>query len=208
MTEVCYTDKVTRFEDGVYRWYYDMDMYRNTSMLHTLEKVNLLIFLGISIGGALLIWFAERDASFARAVLLIGLGMGALMALLYLIGYYIAAGIMRGRHRVSFAMREDGIRLIRSGRPKGGDGFGEMVMSVEDSASPASSQRYSRMNQISNIYFSEVGRYRSYPQWNMIDMSMPGGKFQLYARNDDFDFVERYILERIPERARRRVDEG
>ena len=48
-----YTDRVTLFEDGAYRWHYDMDMYQNKSMLVMLEKINLFTFLGVSVGGAM-----------------------------------------------------------------------------------------------------------------------------------------------------------
>ena len=54
-----YPSRVTLSDDGVYRWHYDMDMYGNKSMLYTLEKVNLFIFLGVSIGGALLVKLVE-----------------------------------------------------------------------------------------------------------------------------------------------------
>ena len=44
---------------------------------------------------------------------------------------------------------------------------------------------------------------KSFPQWDMIDLSMIGGKFQVYAAGADFGFVEKYILDRVPERAKR-----
>ena len=59
----------------------------------------------MSVGGAILIQLVEGNSSFARGILLIGLGLGALMALLYWIGFYIAAGIKGGNYRIRFAMR-------------------------------------------------------------------------------------------------------
>ena len=67
-----YTDRVTLFEDGAYRWHYDMDMAQNKSMLYMLEKINLFTFLGVSVGGAILIQLVEGNSSFARGILLIG----------------------------------------------------------------------------------------------------------------------------------------
>ena len=50
-----YTDRVTLCDDGVYRWYYDMDMYKNKSMLWMLLRINLFIMLGASLGARLLL---------------------------------------------------------------------------------------------------------------------------------------------------------
>ena len=36
----------------------------------------------------------------------------------------------------------------------------------------------------------------------MIDLSMPGGKFQVYVGRSDFQWMEDYILARVPERVR------
>lgn len=127
-----YTDEVTLLDDGTYRWYYDMDMYQDRSMLYTLEKVNLFMFLGISVGGALLIFLMEGDASFARNIMLIGLLMGGLMALLYMIGFYIAAWIKRGNYRIRFAMREEGIKLVWGDRRAKGYGTDDKVLATEN----------------------------------------------------------------------------
>ena len=200
------TNRVTLFDDGVYRWYYDMDMYQNKSMLYTLEKVNLFTFLGVSVDGAILIRLVERDAAFARGILLAGLGLWALMALLYWIGFYIAAGIKGGNYRIHFAMREDGIELVWSDRLKEGFDTGRKALAVAGSVIGSRTVRgrwRPTLDEVSNVAFSQVIRYKSHPQWNMIDLSMLGGKFQVYAGTRDFAFVEEYILDRVPERVRK-----
>jgi hypothetical protein len=205
-----YTNRVTLGDDGVYRWYYDMDMYRNKSMLYTLEKINLFIFLGVSLGGALFVGFMAHDfhASIVRGILLIGLAMGALMALLYVIGFYAAAWIKRGNYRIRFAMREDGIELIWSDRLKEGLDTGRKVMALAGAAVGSRGIRgrwRPTLDEVSKMSFSTVFRCKSYLKWNMIDLSMLGGKFQVYASDEDFEWVERFILERIPQRASRAV---
>lgn len=205
MKEEYYTDRVTLLDDGTYRWYYDMDMYRNKSMLYTLEKVNLLMFLGISVGGALLIWFAEGDASFAGRVMLFGMGAAALMALLYVVGFYIAALFKQGKNRMHFLMREEGIKLIPANL--WGKAY-ETERNVRAAGDPTVGykSRYGRVPRITlvrNLIFSEVTSCKSYPKWGMIDISRPGGRFQVYVGCDDFKFVEQYILDHVPERARK-----
>ena len=194
-----FTARVTQGEDGVYRWYYDMDMYQNKSMLYMLEKINLFTFLGVSIGGALLIMAVEGDASFARGILLVGLALGALMALLYWVGFYIFAGIKRGNYRIHFAMREDGIELVWSDPLKEGFAVGEKVLSLTGAAMGSRTVRgrwRPTLNEVSNLAFSSVIRYKRYPKWNMLDLSVPGGKFQVYADNADMYWVESYMLSR------------
>lgn len=204
-----YGRRVAQGSDGVYRWYYDMDMYRNKSMLYFLEKINVFIFLGVSAFGALLIGAVERDfhAPMVRGILLTGLIMGAVMAVLYWIGYYIAAGIKRGRYRIRFAMGEEGLELVWSDRLKQGYDVGRKVLSLAGSAIGSRRVRgrwRPTLDEVSRVDFSAVIRCKSYPKWEMIDLSMVGGKFQVYAAGEDFDFVEAYILEHIPERAARR----
>ena len=183
-----------------------MDMYQNKSMLVMLEKINLFTFLGVSIGGAILIQLVEGDRAFARGILVIGLLMCALMAFLIWIGFYIAAGIKRGNYRIHFAMREDGIELVWPDRLKEGFDTGRKALAVVGSAVGSRAVRghwRPTLDEVSNVAFSQVIRYKSHPQWNMIDLSLLGGKFQVYAKNEDFAFVEEYILNRVPERVQK-----
>ena len=203
-----YTARVTLCGDGVYRWYYDMDMFQNRSMLVMLEKINLFIFLGVSVGGALFIGLVERDfgAPMVRGILVVGLLMGLLMAALYAIGFCIAAWIKRGNYRIHFAMREDGIELVWSDRLKQGFATGRNVMALAGNAIGSRSVRgrwRPTLDEVSNAAFRSVTRVKCYPKWNMIDLSMLGGKFQVYACGEDLDRVEAYILQRVPERVRR-----
>ena len=201
-----FTARVAQGEDGIYRWYYDMDMYQNKSMLYMLEKINLFTFLGISVCGALLIMVVEGDSSFARGFLWIGLALGALMALLYWIGFYIFVGIKRGNYRIHFAMREDGIGIVWPDSIKQGFDTGDKVMSM---TGRAMGSRHIRgrlrptLDEVSDVSFSTVIGYKRYPEWDMIDLSVLGGKFQVFVDSSDFEWVEAYILERVPKRVNR-----
>jgi len=202
-----FTARMTPGDDGVYRWYYDIDMYKNKSILYMLEKVNLFTFLGVSVGGALLMALFEHDfgAPIVRGFLLIGLGMGALMALLYAIGFYIAAWIKGGSYRVHFAMDKSGIELVWSSKVARGFAAGRNAMALAGSAVGSRRLRgrwRPTLDEVSRVAFDAVIRYKGYPDWNMIDLSVLGGKFQVYTAHEDFEFMESYILDRIPERVR------
>ncbi|MBQ6373059.1 MAG: hypothetical protein IJJ45_01085 [Clostridia bacterium] len=202
-----YTSRVTLDDDGVYRWYYDMDMYENRSMLYMLEKINLFTFLGVSLGGALFTGLISRDFSdpFVRGIFLTGLALGALMAVLYLVGFYIAAWIKGGRYRIRYAMREDGIGIVWSDPVKQGFRVGRDSMRLFGSLVGSRRVRgrwRPTLDEVSNVTFASITRFKRHRDWDMIDLSLIGGKFQVYAQFDDIDFVEDFILERIPERAR------
>ena len=197
-----YTDRVTLCDDGVYRWYYDMDMYKNKSMLWMLLRINLFIMLGASLGGAGLVGLVKHDFRdpMVRGILVVGLALLALMSVLYVIGFYIAAAVKRGNYRVHFDMREDGIELVWSPGVKQTFDTGKKVLSLAGNAmgSRRVRGRYRpSLDEVSNLAFSSVVRHKSYPQWDMIDLYVPGGKFQVYVNGTDFEEVERFILEHI-----------
>lgn len=199
---------MTEGDDGVRRWYYDMDMYQNKSMLYMLEKINLFVFTGVSLGGALLIGLVSRDfgAPMVRGILVVGLAMGALMAVLYLAGFYIAAWIRGGQYRIRYSMSGEGIELVWGENLKKGMAAGRMATAAAGSAAGSRRVRGNwrpTLDEVSKASFAQVVRVKSYPQWNMIDLSMIGGKFQVYAAGADFDAVEKYILERVQEKAKR-----
>ena len=202
-----YTDRVTRGEDDVCRWYYDMDMYQNKSMLYLLLRVNLFTFLGVTLAGALFVGFMQRDfgAPMVRGIVVIGLALLAGMSVLYVIGFYLAAWIKGGRYRVHYVMREDGIELVWSASVKKGMETGRQILALAGAA--AGSRRLRgrwrpTLDEVSNARFSKVLHCKSCPKWDMIDLFLPGGKFQVYVGGADFDRVEAFIRERIPERAR------
>ena len=197
-----YTDRVTLCDDGVYRWYYDMDMYKNKSMLWMLLRINLFIMLGASMGGAGLVGLVKHDFKdpMVRGILAVGLALLVLMSVLYVIGFYIAAAVKRGNYRLHFDMREDCLELVWSPGVKQTFDTGKKVLALAGNAlgSRRVRGRYRpSLNEVSNVAFSSVFRHRSYPQWDMIDLYVPGGKFQVYVAGEDFERVERFILERI-----------
>ena len=202
-----YSKRVTQGDDGVYRWHYDMDMAQNKSMLYMLEKINLFTFLGVTAFGALFTGLMARDfrASIVRGIVVIGLAMLVGMALLYWIGFYIAAWIKGGRYRVRYAMDEDGIELVWSARLKEGFAAGRKALVLAGAVMGSRSVRgrwRPTLDEVSKTSFSAIIRVKSYPKWDMIDLSMLGGKFQVYVDRADYDRVLAYIQARVSPKAR------
>lgn len=195
-----FSPRVTRGGDGVYRWYYDMDMRRNKSMLYTLLKINLFIFLGVIVFGSLFLMLMHQGPSMIRGVTLIGILLLAGTSVLYVIGFYIFSWAKGGIYRVHFAMGEDEVELVWSARLK------DIMDGVAIGARGVRGRTRPSLNEVSHAPFNAVTRMRVYPQWNMLDLSMLGGKFQVYVGHEDFDFVKAFILERLSERARLRSE--
>ena len=47
MSEPAFTSRVTLDKDGVYRWYYDLDMFRNRYLLNVMLKLTGAICAGV-----------------------------------------------------------------------------------------------------------------------------------------------------------------
>ena len=204
-----FSHHVKRGDDGVYRWYYDMDMYKNKSMLHALLKYNLFIFLGVVVFGDIFLAVMGKEGHYIAGITTVGALLCAGMSILYVIGFYIAAAIKDGNYRIHFAMGEDQVEIVWSEKLQNAMDIGAKSMAVMGTAMGSRRLRgRSRpsLNEVSHAPFSTVTRLRAYPKWDMIELSMIGGKFQLYALGKDFDFVKSYILERLPEKARQRSE--
>ena len=205
-----YTNRVTLGDDGVYRWYYDMDMYKNKSILHMLLKVNCFLFPGIMLVCVVMFGILEGDffAPIVRGMVVISLGLWALMSLLYIVGFYIAAWLKGGRYRVYFDLREDGVNLVWPDKLNEAFDTGAKAMRVLGAAT--GSRRLGgrwrpTLKEVSDAPFSTVLNLIAYPQWDMLDLIVIGGKFQIYAKPEDMDLVRGFVLEHIPEGARARA---
>ena len=117
MSEPAFTSRVTLDKDGVYRWYYDLDMFRNRYLLNVMLKltgaicagVYFLLVLLLDEGGPLVA--SEPWKSLRTQFLLLLPFLGVM--LLVITGYCIAAAVKRGKYRLQFEMTEERIRLVR-----------------------------------------------------------------------------------------------
>ena len=206
-----FTRQVTRGEDGVYRWYYDMDMYQNKSMLYGLLRANVFIFLLVLALGGVIMALTRQSASYIRGIAVVWLIAFAGMSLLYVVGFYIAAWIKGGEYRIHFAMGEESVEIVWPGKlvdaMDGGAQALRMLGNAVGSRTVRGRYRPS-LNEVSKTRFDAVTRLKAYPQWHMIDLYMIGGKFQIYACDRDFGFVKDYVLERLSDRARAKSERG
>lgn len=195
--------------DGKYRWYYELSMLKNPVILITVLKVFGLVF------GILFLFLAAsivKNYSFGK---LAEYAVPALLFILFftvliIVSYLVLAAMFGGKYLVLFEMNEEGVRHIQMpaqfkkvqavawlsgaagfaiGDPIGGIGRGLVIGTKNESYTD----------------FSHVSKLRSQPYFNTIKLVEILNHNQIYATNEDYNFVLQYILEHIPQKARRNV---
>ena len=99
-------------EDGKYRWVYEMNMFRNPTILFTVAKVLGGVILGLWLLGLILMLFeGDWDAMLGMTkVLCIVMGV---MAVLTILGYLVVCWMYHGKYIVLFEMDEQGVKHIQ-----------------------------------------------------------------------------------------------
>ena len=171
------TDIVVQWPDGSYRWEYRLDMRRNMSMLKAALYPVIGVFLGITVIAGVL----------QMIPIWFSLLMMAGFIVIFLLGYGMAVLLRRGEKRIPYYMDDTQI-TVNIGDPK------------KLPARPPSMGRI-----VSQCGFAGVSRVREKREADMIELIV-GTPFQVYVRQQDYDFVLSYILDHIPEKARERSD--
>lgn len=202
MTE--YPARVTLYDDGVYRWSYDMDMWHNHYMLKLLLKV-----MGIILGAILAVFIVLLGPSDAKALAFIAAIMAGLVVLALLI-YAICALAMHGTYHLCFEMDDEAVALIQSDATRTrNETLGAVATLVGIAAGqPGQALRagstMALANSVGKTTFASVRRVRQHPKCDVIALSALFGMNQIYVRPEDYPLVVNYILERVPEKARNR----
>lgn len=202
MTE--YPSRVTLYDDGVYRWSYDMDMWHNHYMLKLLMKV-----MGIILGAIFAIFVVLLGGSDAKALMFVAVIMVGIVALALLI-YAICALVMHGTYHMCFEMNDGAVALIQSAATRSRNDTLAVVATIAGIAAgkPGEAMRVSSTmamaNSVGNTSFSSVRRVRRHPECDVIALSELFGMNQIYVNPEDYALVCDYILERVPEKARNR----
>jgi|GEM_PF-2201517 len=219
-----FSERITLFEDGVYRWYYDMDMWRNRYMIRLAIKViSLLMLLPMLLGvlsllsrlpivwgrelpGEMVMWLLGGDLQF---LLIIG-GLWLGMLLLAELVYAICALAMKGTYRLYFQMDENAVALVRKpGTMEKLNAFGAVASVVGLLAGkPGEALRVGSTLAVANntgtSRFASTRRVKTVEKYDLLDLREFFGMNQIYVSKNDYENVRAFILERVPEKARRR----
>ena len=219
-----YPSRITLFEDGIYRWSYDMDMWHNRYLLGLIIKI-LCIALGIPTlfvaamvlknalpvlerGMTETMLFIHGDL--LSLAIISGIWVGSVI--LALIIYAICAAVMHGTWHLCFEMDESAVALVQSAETKARNSTLAAVAAVVEIAAlfagksnrslHASSSALRTANESGTTSFDSVRRVRLHPDHDLIDLREFFGMNQIYVGPEDYSFVRDFILERVRERAR------
>ena len=195
-----YPERVALFDDGVYRWCYDMDMWRNRFMLTLILKV-----IGILSIAMIAIFLALLGPGEMGTVLLILLGI----IVLALVVYAVCALVMGGHYHLRFEMDDSAVRLVQSDATRQRNHTLAVIATVAGIAAgkPGEALRVGvtleAANAVGTTAFSAVRRVRLYPKCDVIDLREWFGMNQIYVNGEDYAFVRDFILSHVPEKAGR-----
>ncbi len=189
------TENIVHGPDGVYRWAYDLSLWRNPTILFTIWKV-----FGITFAIMAVIFFFIQIADDALNPVALGTELGVILAVfipLTLVSYAIYALINGGKYCVLFEMNEKGVAHIQA--PKQFKkarkaALLEFALGVASGNPTLMGQSAIVGNtQAATSVFSSVTCVKIKKNRNTIHLSQGLFKNQIYAEDADFDFVESFI---------------
>ncbi len=190
------TDEIALCSDGKYRWVYEKSLYRDLSILFLLLKVFGAI-VGIMWLIFVVILLFESGTDELWDVTVFNLEMLLLVYALVVVGYFAYAAIMGGKYCVVFTMDEKGVNHAQhKAQVKKATLLSEITMLAGAMAGKPGAVGIGMMAARTEMYteFSQVKTIRADHRRNTIHL---GGN-EVYAKDDDFDFVLGYIERHCP----------
>lgn len=202
-----YPSRVTLFDDGVYRWSYDMDMWHNRFMLKLVAKVLGVICAALCAMFILLLGPTYIDL---KALGIMALSVAGIYALALGI-YAICALAMHGNYHLLFEMDDTAVALVQSAASKqrlSTLGIIATIASVASGDARLALRTGSTLavaNSVGTTRFSSVTRVKLYPESDVIFLREWFGMNQIYVNPDDYPFVRDFMLERVRDKAKRGI---
>ena len=198
-TEV--TGRVTFFEDGVYRWIYEMDMRDNRFMYYKVLKILLAVSAGITALCFLMGLFMNGGALGFLAAL--GFGVSALMLLSWVIAYWTRSAMGKGSCRLYYEMTKTEVAVIPTA--SGQKRFSPVpAKDVPLEASVSQAAERARIGTKKGrtgrgvTPLSPVRSIQPHRDQDVIDLHSPAGGTQVYVPAEDFEFVLRFLRQQCP----------
>ena len=200
------TPNIALGPDGKYRWIYEMSLFKNPSMFMTVWKVFFFIALGGFIIAAIVTASnGDMDGKMALNMLMY-FGI-ALIGITVLVGisFLIYAAIMGGKYIVLFEMDDNGInhkQIPSQAKKAKGLAAGVFVLGMLTNNRAAMTGGIAASNTEMYTSFSKTRKIRFYPRRGSIKIRHLLFRNQIYAKPEDFAFVQDYILLRVPDKAK------
>ena len=219
-----YPERVTLYEDGIYRWSYVMDMWKNRYMIRLVWKIIVpilglpLLFIAAMVLKRAIPMMQEgvpRETLmfYLKSDLLALCVVAGLMAAILLLTELIYAGCalaMHGKWRISYQMDESAVALVRNPRTMSTLNTLGTVASIMGvlAGKPGEALRVSgtmaAMNDNGVSRFESTRRVKQVRKYDVLDLREWFGMNQIYVPAEDYDYVRDFMLARVSEKARLR----
>ena len=186
---------VWQYSDGVYRWIYEKDLYRNRFETDYVLKIMALVF-GLSwvLMGGVMLAIGAGALPFA-IVTAICLGGGLLTVGIVRLVHFSSARSRNGVEVIAFGMNDDGLSQIHYDDARKAEDVVERMLLT---ASATQGENPMKAGGYGVTLFRDVRRMALHPKDDLIDLTLKGNyKCRVYVRPEDFVFVREYIRQRI-----------
>ena len=194
-------------DDGVYRWVYEYDLWKNHTVILEIEKFLFLVCLGIMVIQGLI---EIPQKGFIKALISAAQEAGILlgiMSALLIISYPIYCLLSNGKYCVLFEMDDKGIMHTRMEKKVKREDLVEWLRAANeilDSRLLSTGLSIATASEASmETVFSEVRKMSVSEKGKTITLVCRITRNQVYVPAEKFEFVKKYILERCPENVQR-----
>ena len=188
--------------DGVYRWIYEYDMLRNPTILFTVWKVLGMAFC-VPYILILAVSFFDDDLtleSFLTSSAVFG-GIYLLFVIIGAFAYLIVSAQNGWKYMVLFEMDDEGITHIQmKSQFKKAEAVGwltAMAGLIASNLSTTGIGILAATHDRLRSTFSQVKKMKVSRRWHVIKLNEILNKNQIYAEDEDFDFILDYIKGRV-----------
>ena len=196
------TENIYLCPDGAYRWFYEMDMLKNPTILFTVWKVLGIAFAAV----ALLLLVVDLFQGVIQSVSDILPAMKVILILvpvffvISIISYLILAWTFGWKYIVLFEMTEEYVKHIPTPkqfeRAQALNWLTVMVGVLAHKPTVMGAGMLAGAKSASTSVFRNVEFIRVRRKQNTIHVDQLLDKNQVYAEDADFDFVEKFIKDR------------
>lgn len=196
------TENVVLCDDGKYRWFYKLNLFKTPIIIFTILKIFFFIALGVF--AVSLIANATKANFFWDGVKESLTTFGIVVAIFFglsILGYLVYAAIMHGSYNIMFEMDEKGINHKQfEDQAKKARKIGEVAAVAGIATGRFSTLAAGVAATKTEMYteFENTKSVKSYKKLHLIKIDKPFNHNQVYVAKEDFDFVKEYIYNHCP----------
>lgn len=199
-------------DDGVYRWVYVYDLWKNYTVILEIEKIFILTAMVIMIIQGLL---GIREKGIVKRLISAAQEAGVILAVmtgLLLISYPIYCLLSKGKYCVLFEMDDRSIMHTRMEKKVEREDLVEWLWAANeilDSRLLSTGLSIATASEASmETVFADVRKVTVSRKGKTITLRCRITRNQVYVPDDKFEFIRDFILERCPEDSKNRLEKN